>query len=149
MPGLLSHCPARIVREFLIAKGHGTDAGAWPIKVNGEPDLPDDCITLYDVAGRDDGFVMFGEKQEWNGVQVRVRSANPETGWVKANAISILFDTGLAAGGNLVTIGAARYLLGSINRTGNVLPLGRDAPNSNRRLSTLDCLVSVTMLPLK
>lgn len=145
MPGTLSHSPAKVVRELLILAGFGTDAGQWPIKVNGEPDLPDNCLTVYDVAGRDDGYVAFGERQTWHGIQVRIRSSNPEAGYAKANDIAIYLDTPVIDA--QVTIASAVYLVRSFNRTSDVLPLGRDAPNSNRRVFTIDALAMLTMLP--
>lgn len=146
MPGTLHHSPARVVHALLVADGYGASSGQWTTKTDGEPDLPDDAVTVYNVAGRNDGFTMSGEMQTWHGVQVRVRAANPETGYRKANAIAVFFDAGFGAG-RLVNVDGTQYNLGSVHRTGDVASLGRDAPNSNRRLFTLDCLVSVTMLP--
>ncbi len=147
MPGPLSHSPARIVHALLVDRGYGAASGRWTVKTDSEPDLPDDCITIYNVQGRDDGYTQFGERQTWNGFQVRVRSANPETGYQKASAIADYFDTGVGSG-LLVNIDGTQYNVGSVHRTGDVLPIGT-AQGSKREVHTLDCLLSVTKLPLK
>ncbi len=147
MPGVLLHSPARIVHQLLVDQGVGASSGRWTTKTDGEADSPDDVLTIYNTASRDDGWTQFGEQQTWNGVQVRVRSSNPETGLRKANDITQLFDVGLT-NGTLVNVDGTQYNVGSVHRTGDVLPLG-NVTGSKRSLHTIDCLVSVTKLPLK
>ncbi len=145
MPGALDHSPASIVRTLLVSLSQGVDPPAtsgWTIQDTSEPDQPDDTITVYDTAGRKQGRSQIdGETFEIHGLQIRVRAANSVTGWAKARALAIVVDTSVYR--NSVTIGASQYLVQHISRTGDVLSLGKETPNSKRSIFTLNALISV------
>src|SRR5688572_3973753 len=98
MPGTLIYSPAEVIRKLLIDLGHGfasTTASPtdWSAYVDGEPDVPDSCITVYDTEGRKSGRTMTdGEIQEHHGFQIRIRAARHSSGYRKARAICIAMD---------------------------------------------------------
>jgi len=79
MPGTLTHSPSDIVRQLLVNLALGVDpttdeTSDWPIYESREPDLPDDCITVYNTADKLQGRTMTdGETQGQEGIQVRIR----------------------------------------------------------------------------
>ena len=144
MPQTLTHSPADIVRRVLIDLGLGVDPPStpWPVFASGEPDTPDNCITVYDTAGLDHGRSMIdGELFGHNGVQVRVRSNSHATGWTKADAI----QTGMAKSvyQETVTISGQAYLVHAIAKIGDVLTFGKETPTSKRSLFTINALASI------
>jgi hypothetical protein len=166
MPGLLLHSPAEIVRNLLVARGwaygssttdwaKGPDgktvkyssspSKAWPAFFAGEPDTPDSCITVYDTTGNRQGRLQHGEMQENQGIQVRVRSASQGAGYVKAQQLAIHLDENVLYA-NEVAIGSSLYAIYSINRSGNVLDIGKEGQLSNRRVFTINATVRVRQL---
>lgn len=145
MSGSLVHSPADIVRRALVTLGLGTlptASGSWPIAVSQEPDTPDEAITLYDTSGRIDGRThVDGEIQEFPGLQVRVRSANPVTGYTKAQAIAVALDQSIRL--TNVTIGANVYKIYAITRTGTVNAIGKEIETSKRNLFTINAVASI------
>lgn len=141
----LSHSPADIIAQLLIDLGLATDpddTDAWPVYSTDEPDLPDNCITCYDTAGRDVGRTMKdGERQQYPGIQLRIRCARHEVGFVKAQAIAIALDEQVAM--DYVTLDAVTYTVQSVLRTGTVVPIGKEVPGSARRAFTINGLVTV------
>lgn len=144
MPGVLVHSPADVVRRVMIAMGLGVSPANgsttnWPIYAESEPDRPDNVITVYNTSGRSFGSTQpDGEQQEHHGIQVRVRSITPEAGWTKANALAIALDEDLYQ--ETVTIDGSTYTLHSVDRTGSVLPLGRNTPTDKRSLFTINAM---------
>lgn len=142
----MNHSPADIVRTLLIAKGVGTDPDSanpvWPIFADREPTSPDNVITVYNTPGRYNGRVMQGEVQGPEGIQVRIRAANSAKGWLKADEVHTMMAEGVLR--DIVTIGAARYLVQAISRIGDVLPLGKESPTSQRNIFTINAVVTVT-----
>lgn len=96
MSGILSHTPAYILRTRIINDGKGTVADenrSWPVYVDGEPNLPDNVITIRDTTNRDVGFNQYRkELQEQYGVQVRIRSKNIIVGFPKYNALVVALE---------------------------------------------------------
>lgn len=97
MSGTLRHSPAHIVRNLLISLGGGTppSAGnAWPMFINNEPALPDECITVYDTnlvhQSRD---MRGGEVSEVYGIQVRLRASESALGFNKISSLMQMLDT--------------------------------------------------------
>ena len=148
MPQTLSHSPAQIVRQLLIDLSLGTlpsASGSWPVYATHEPNTPDDCVTVYDTAGTDDGRSMIsGELWGHDGFQVRVRGKDHDTGWLKADAI----QAGLAESvyDRTVRVSSSAYLVHAITRIGDVLTLGTEAPTSKRSLFTINATLSVKQL---
>lgn len=148
MSALLDHSPSDIVRNVLIDLGLGSDPAAnqvWPIFASGEPDKPDSCITVYDTAGIDLGRIQFdGEREESYGIQVRVRSAAHTAGHKKTNEIAIALDKDLLDMN--ISLGASDYNVWCANRSSTVLVLGRESPNTNRRLFTVNVIVVIDQI---
>jgi hypothetical protein len=149
--GDVDHSPADILRWLLVALNVGVSPAAyeadttleWPIYNDTEPATPDNVITTYDTTAGDDGRSMVtGLTYQHYGVQVRVRSALVG-GWPKIKRIQTVLDQQVLD--SMVTIGSSVYLVHSVD-TANPLRLGKEVPNSARRLFTLNCLVSVMQL---
>lgn len=160
MPGVLYHTPARIVKQLLIDLGLGADPDAtleadrtpWPVYRGREPDRPDDLIKVSDSTGPVAGDTMVdSECQERGGFQVTVRSADPETGYRKAQEVAVALDRvrcatvslPLPAGvGTNVGTGTgddySLYFLSAIKRTTNVISIPTEVPQSKRTLYTVN-----------
>lgn len=140
---------AAILRQYSIDAGLGVLGGAagdWPWFLGGEPETPDNCVTVYDTDGKDDGRAMVtGDVVGPNGVQVRVRSVNYPTGWTRANLIRdqymLASSTHPYPYRRTVTISGRSYVLETVVGIGNVIPLGKMIPNSRLNLFTLNVLV--------
>lgn len=149
MSGSLSHTVSQIIRQFLINEGLGSDGGAsWPVYAIQEPNSPDNAITLYDTAGVSRGrFLGNGEVQEVHGIQVRVRSSDGQTGFVKANAIK----KNLTQESHLATVtvtdsegyGVATQSYTIYNISWRSGPLPIPDTNSDRKINTLNFIVTV------
>ncbi len=147
----MNHSPADVTAQLLIELGLATDptaGGAWPVFVNGEPDAPDDCLTVYDEGGQDDGGLMAGELQAHYGVQVRCRTRSQALGWIKLEAIRDALGR-LDANQTVAMVEGTptSYLVRCYAGIGQALVLGRDG-SSSRRLLTLNALASLDQLPL-
>lgn len=141
---LLVHSPADIIRRLLIQAGYGSDPPnlSWPIYAASEPDLPDSVITVFDTAGVDHGRMsVTGDRAEHHGFQIRVRARDHLTGYAKARAISVAMDEVFYQ--EVVIIAGTTYLVHSLNRTTDVLSIGKQVPNSRRNLFTLNGLTSI------
>lgn len=147
--GTLEHSPADILGQLLVLMGVGTeptDDLSWPVYVANEPDLPDNCITVYDTAGRDDGRMQVsGERAEHHGVQVRIRSTTHPIGYLKAREVAVALDEDVYQEGVTFDSGES-YTVHSVSRTGDVLPLGKESPTSERRLFTVNAVICLKQL---
>ena len=141
---ILAHSPADIVRYLLIASELGslpTDGISWPAYVSSEPDAPDNCITLYDTQGRTDGRIHFtGEVVDHPGVQVRVRSVDHKTGYVKAKSIHSVLSTKVL---RTVTIASETYLVQTLTMQQAPLALGTERGISERHIFTINLIVTI------
>lgn len=145
---LLQHSPGNITRYAVIALGQGTlpvlppgTNQAWPVYSPTEPDRPDNCITVRTTVGRDNGRTApDGENQGLFGIQIRVRSADEDAGFLKAEGIRSALET--VHLNVVVTIGAVSYRIWCFAGIKDVIPLGK-APDSKRFLHTVNALISV------
>lgn len=148
MPGLLNHSVATIVGHALIDLGYGTtppippaSANPWPIYAPLEPDRPDNVITISNTSGRAFGRTQpDAEKQGTQGISVRIRATDPQTGAAKSWAIAIGLDRLYQ---QQVTVGPDSYVIHSIGRTGDPIDLGFDTPSTKLYIHTINALVSV------
>lgn len=149
----LDHSPADVIRYLLIAMGAGihpddlvVNSGTqWPIYAGGEPNVPDETITVYDTAGRDDGRMQYdGERTEHPGIQIRIRARDHQTGYVKARQLAVSLDKEIYQ--NTVSIGNSQYFIHAVSRSGNVIPLGKESPTSKRSLFTINATVTIRMI---
>ena len=144
MSGLLTHSVNDILRRLLVNAGKGTlpsAAGSWPIGIE-RPDSPDDCITLTETTGRRDGRTMTdGEVIEHLGVQIEVRAADHNTGFLKAKQLATYCDESIYNNG--VTFESKIYNIINVSRVGGVMSIGRETPESARELFTFNVLVTI------
>jgi hypothetical protein len=147
---VLAHTPARVLAQVMVDLGLATNpeaptAGAWPVYAGKEPDEPDDAMTVYDTAGRDQGRVNpDGTRLELYGVQVRVRSAAKQDGYVQSWVITAALD---ALYWRTVVVEAETYLLRNVVRAGPPVALGTDSPRTERWLCTTNFLLSLARRP--
>lgn len=148
MPGSLAHSPADVVRRLLINRGMGeqstpVDPPRWSVYAHREPDRPDDCITVYDTAGTTgDRNNVDNERDERQGINLKIRCVDQEDGVVKGNAIAVDFDqTPMTQ----VVMGSSTYLVYTIVRTGALIPIGKES-DSDRVALSLNALVCIRQL---
>jgi hypothetical protein len=144
MSGIIAHSPSDVVAHVLWGLELGTDPeanGAWPAGVGGEPDSPDNCITVYDTTGRSLGREgPTGRRTEYYGIQARVRAAAHTVGWAKANAIAVALDR---ASYVRVTIDGIGYRMETFIRTGPVISFGEARTQSPRRVFVINGLAVI------
>ena len=110
--------------------------------VGSEPSSPDNCITVYDTAPKDDGRSMIdGETFHHYGLQVRVRAKDYRTGYRKAEEIHVTLDEEVRA--NVVHIDSVKYIVDAIGGT-TLMTLGRDSATTKRSLFTVNALMALT-----
>jgi hypothetical protein len=150
MSGPLPHSPSQIIRQLLIDEGLASDGGTWPAYAIQEPDKPDNCITIYDTAGMNQGrFSVDGEVQETYGIQIRVRSNDSQTSFVKARAIAIDLETvhlDIVSVTDPTGYGTAsmNYVIYNLSRRSGPLPL--NDPDSDRKSWTINLLATLVEL---
>ena len=145
----LQHDPAKILKKLLVDLGHvgepattGTHP-AWPCWATGIPDgttVPDDIVAITNTQGSDSGRTQpDGEVNRREGIQVMIRSLVPDTGRAKAGAILTALESQVRL--NTVTIGnpSVTYLVWNCARIGQIIPLGKESPTSERRRWTINC----------
>ena len=144
MSSTTTHSPADILRYALIELGVGTlpsDDDVWPICAINEPDLPDDCITVFDTLGLVDGRNMIdGSLAIHEGVQVHIRAADNLVGRAKAAAVLNALAESIRL--TNVTIGDNIYVLFAVTRIGGILPLGTE-DGTSRVIFTINAVVSL------
>jgi len=146
----VTHSPAAIIQQYLIDAGVATlggAGGAWPVFVDAEPNLPDNCITVYDTDEIDYGRVQFnGDILSPKGFQVRIRAVSHAVGWDKASTIE---DQLKQKGGAYdayhrpVTIDGENYVLQAVVGIGHVIRLGKAVPQSRLNLFTINGLAHI------
>lgn len=144
MPGALAHSPADVVRRLLIALGLGNDPPAepWPVYVGGEPTVPEDVITVYDVLGVNHGREMArGERQEHHGVMLRFRGREYRSTFAKARAVAVALDEDVSL--ETVAVDSSSYRVHCVNRRGDVLALNKESFETKRSLFTINATVSL------
>jgi hypothetical protein len=140
----IKHSAAHVLAKVLVQIGAATDPAdseAWSVFVAAEPNAPDNAITVYDTQGTDQGRRMIdGSLSGMSGVQVRVRSANHSTGWLKAQKLQDMMA--LEVLNQTVTIDQTNYRLNSVDKIGDVLAIGKGPTGSTHKF-TINALVSL------
>lgn len=151
MSGELYHSQAYIIRQLMIDRGlvtHPDDEEEWPCNFNSLPEEPDNALVITDTEGRAQGRVFTGYLTEKHGIQIRSRSADVVSGFVKLtrilNSLSrvnneevvIMEDTGT---------GTTSYLVQTLTPTSPVVRLGREA-EGGRYEWTLNLVISLRMI---
>lgn len=141
MSGALSHPPARIVRNLLVDLAlatHWDAGGSWPAIFNQLPDAPDDCLAVHDTEGLGQGRRMSdGQLTERYGIQVLVRSADPTSGYAKANVIAVALD---GVYDNRVVVSESIYNVHSVSRS-PIIRVGPEASAIRRYLHSVNATV--------
>jgi hypothetical protein len=145
MPAL-THSPADVLRSLIVLldQGEMPPSGPWPVYVSAEPDVPDDCITVYDTEGVDAGRDMYGEVVVRHGAQVRVRGADHRRAWAKADAVAASLDEAVFQ--TEVPLEDETYLVHTIRRASGPLRIGYDTPQGKRNVFTLNVLLTLRQL---
>ena len=149
---ILLHSQADIIGQALTDLSLGSvpsyddgtyNGGTWPVFTTNEPDLPDNCITVYDTQGRDYGRAMAdGHRFEHPGIQVRVRAQTHAVGFLKARQLAEQMDLGFLQL-QVVMPDDTLYTIDELSRTSDVIPLGVDNPQTKRHLFTINAVVTV------
>ena len=142
MSGILSHTPAYILRTRIINSGHGTPSAenrSWPVYVDGEPNTPDNVITIRDTTNRDVGYNQYRkEMQEYHGVQVRIRAKDIPTGFPKFNALCQVLERYIH---DTLIVGDITYTITSY--VVSTTHLGREIAVSRRMLWTINAMLDL------
>lgn len=148
MSGVLEHSPADIVGQALLDLGEVADpvgTGSWPLGISEDLPQPDNMVSIFDTQGKMQGSTQpTGEQQTQEGIMIRVRSRNHKTGFTKAHALAIVLDETIIY--DTVTIESKSYRIHSINRTSDVIPVGKETGASKRHLFTINATVALTQL---
>lgn len=150
----MTDSPADVLQHYLVARALGTLGGAdgtWPVFSNGEPSSPDNCVTVYDTAGIEQGRPMIdGGDAGPMGVQVRVRAVNHATGWAKIAAIKENLESSSTAIGPYhygpLTVNGRSYRIQCVLKIADIAALGKALPQSRLSLFTLNALIRIADL---
>lgn len=148
MPGPLPHSQAAVCRQLLIDLGVGAypavPAPDWPVYLHGgEPDSPDEVITLAATVGVQRGRRMAGDRVSYFGLQARVRAGTDPAAWSKADALCAALDS---VDKRHVTVSGTAYLVHSVQRTTDPVVLGKEVLTSKRFVYTVNALVDLKAL---
>ena len=142
--------PAKWVQAYLIAAGGAVAVvpatpvdwmcyvGAMP----DGPDVPDNAVATYDIAGRRQGRIQrTGESIGQPGVQIKVRASDRTACYTKIQSIALLLD---AARRNALTVGGDKATLSSVTRD-QPISIGPVPGNRVRFAYTLN--MTIVLLP--
>jgi hypothetical protein len=154
MESSIPHGPANVLRWLLIDLGVGTDPDdeddpqdrVWPVHNDSEPDNPDNCITVYQTEGQQDGQDPHsGSLWHHIGWQVRIRSKTREIGTRKANDIlTAICGTYWRTITITSTVGTLSedYRVETVTPSGLPLYIGQEQ-GSNRHLHTINGFATI------
>lgn len=139
----LTHPPEKIIRQLLLNLGHGTETGDWTTYYTFQPDAPNNSLCVYGPVGRSGNRDMnSGEKQDFHGIQVRVRAESQDTGYLKAQQIQAALDQDVQRTG--VVVSSVGYLIWNMSRSSGIISLGFDG-QTRRRLWTMNYLATIQL----
>lgn len=140
----LTHPPEKIIRQLLIDLALGTTSGDWTTYYTFQPDTPNNSLCVYGTPGRSGNRDMnSGEKEDFQGIQIRVRAEAEDAGYLKAQQIQAALDQDVQRIG--VTVSSVGYLIWNMSRTTGIIPLGFDG-QTRRRLWTMNYLATIQLL---
>jgi hypothetical protein len=144
----MTHSTAQIIQYLIIQLTEGTlpsNSLAWPIYRFNLPNTPDNCGAVFDTTNITQSRSQInGEYAERLATQLQIRGNSYQAGKTKIEAIAKAFDEDVY--NTIVTIDSTSYLIQNVGRTSGVLSLGKDEPNSNNYLFTLNNLSTITEL---
>ena len=144
----LQTSPAYILASYIVENSIGfmtnpVNEDDWPLYISYMPDGSDiktNCGSVYDTSGLKDGRLMEGQVIQHYGIQLRIRCDTHTTGWAKAEAIASALD---AIVNDTVTIGSVEYRIYNVSRSGPVISLGMEEGTKERRLFTVNFIVTM------
>ena len=170
IPTDLQNSPAEIVAQYLVNIGVGSDATAplaakfnnrhkligsgppnsvqWPVYYANEPSSPDSVITVFDTMGQiNSRYMGSGIYYVYWGLQIRVRSYDHQSGWLKAESIRRILSTITTQ--NIVSgsyLQSNVYCMLPFTGIGMVLPIGNDTPQTKRKIFTLNLMAIISQI---
>jgi len=102
-------------------------------------DVPDNCGAIYDTTGLKDGRQMNGPVIRHYGIQLRIRSVDYQTGWIKIEDISSDLDTLSSE----YTVNSIVYTIRNVSRTSPIVALGMEPGTARRFHFTMNYLVTI------
>ncbi len=150
----LDHNQSQITRQLLIDRSAAVNgvgqyvAGTyngdpWPVFATNEPDVPDNCVTVYDTQGTDDIRSSVDGIQEYHpGVQVRVRALDVNVGKRRAELIRAMLEQVYGA---RVVVDTAHYEVHNYAKIGRVLTIGTEQ-GTKRIIFTVNATLAVRQL---
>lgn len=155
MLGQLNDSPADIVAQLLIDIGladdpdqPGTASLEWPVSVDSELATPDDALFVSNTDPLQSGRVQLtGQMSELYGVQIKIRAADPQVAFKKANEVAVAIDQQIYHRTTTVPPSSkstgGSYFVGAITRKSGPLALGREGSATKRSLYTINTVVDI------
>jgi hypothetical protein len=147
--GTLLTSPAYILATYITDNAIASmtdpeDADTWPLYVSYMPDSPgskNNAAAFYDTSGDKDGrLIRDGEVIQHYGIQLMVRSVTHVVGWAKTEEIASALDV---LSNVTVTVGVYEYQFYNFTRTSPVISLGVEEGTKNRRLFTMNFIITI------
>ena len=139
-----------IIRDLLINRSLGevyNTPGTWPVFVANTPDSPDNCLTVFETTGVQNGREMIGGAYfEQKGLQILVRSNTYPVGDSKARDIAKDFTETLSPYTLFQADSNEYYRIHNISKSSGPIPAGRETEASKRYLFTINFTVTLAWL---
>ena len=140
----LAVSPASILAYYIINElaelTEPSDGSTWPLWISHMQDKPSNAGAIYDTPGVIEQREMSGSVPTHQGIQIRIRAVNYETGYAKiesiASALDEVFDES-------VEIGSEEYVFQNIGRSSPIVPLGIEEGTKRRFLFTINYLLTI------
>jgi hypothetical protein len=146
IPRYLNHSPAEITAKMMADMGitEAFDGDNWPTLVNSEPNLPDNCITVYDTTPRVDArFMTNGAWGRHHGIQIRVRGTTSPVAWTRLNAIYEQLDRDAYT--ETVALDSNTYEVHAFHGSVPTF-MGKDVPGGKRTFWVLNGTITIRPL---
>lgn len=151
LPDEFKNEPEVVVRKLFANLGVVSipeDGLPWPCFIGVTPTgdrVPDKVISLRQVASRLQSRIMStGETEHLIGLNFNVRSDDMNNGYRKAKGICNALDNNTTEVS--VQVGYSLYMVHSISRQSDVIPLGFEVPESKRKVWGVEALASISYI---
>lgn len=136
-----------IVKELLTTQLNLDTNPTFPVYMGTRPDTPDDCITVVETVGTNQGrYLQSGGHIERNSASIMVRANAYEKGDDKARLIVRNLTEpayGLVLPLNMASNTAGFYLIQNVSKVSGPIPLGKETPDSKRYLWSINILLTI------
>ena len=146
----LQKSPASIMAYYIINElakmTDPSDGDTWPLYDSFLPDGPQvetDCGAIYDTSGIADERYMSGPTIPHEGIQIRIRSSEKNTGYVKIEDIANALDAVTLDSFEIV---ALEYELQNVSRSSPIASLGVEPGTKRRYHYTVNYLLTIREL---